>query len=55
VIKTKDLVEFVREEIGETIPQTGRREYLAEIVVRLRAFDKLKEEIEKLLVRMSNA
>ena len=51
-IETKDLVEFIR-----NLPLKFSYEHMehwTEIIVRLRAFDKLKESIEKLCRRLSN-
>lgn len=51
MIKTRDLVEFIRE-----LPlkfSYEHMEYWTEIIVRLRAFDKLKESIEKMIAMMS--
>ena len=54
MIETKDLVEFIRNEVFPVHCQTDKHEYMAEIVARLRAYDKLKESIENLIARMSS-
>jgi len=51
MIETRDLVEYVK---GSITNCDLHQEYIAEIVARLRAFDKLKESIENLLARLSN-
>jgi hypothetical protein len=52
MIRTKDLVDMIR--TIESKFSGSYKEYLYEIVARLRAYDKLKESIEKLLARVSN-
>lgn len=52
MIDTRDLVEYVRNNLDSLTPMTA--EYKAQIVARLRAYDSLKEGIEKLIARMSN-
>lgn len=55
MIETKDLTEYVRNtNTGNAGVADIEMEYRAEIVARLRAFDKLKESIEKLCYRLSN-
>jgi len=52
MIRTKDLEEFIGAWLVVRNPLQG--EYKLEIVARLKAFDKLKESIEKLLAQTSN-
>ena len=58
MIETKHLVEFMNhredEHSEKMYTEDAYQEYCAEIVARLKAFDKLKEEIEKLCQRLSN-
>lgn len=54
MIRTKDLVEFIEGIQTTYYIKHDLRECCLEIVARLRAFDKLKESIEKLCRRLSN-
>ncbi len=58
MIETKHLIEFMRDTIdfSNEVPdiQDLYNEYIAEIVARLRAYDKLIESLEKLCHRLSN-
>jgi len=52
MIRTKDLVGYINKWLTNRSPID--MEYRAEIVARLRAYDKLKESIEKLCRDLSN-
>ena len=54
MIETRDLVEFVRANVNYNDPAPIDMEYREEVVARLRAYDKLKESIEKLCRDLSN-
>jgi len=55
MIRTKDVIEFMENRVGKTfIYVEWDKEMVCEIIARLRAYDKLKESIEKLLARVSN-
>jgi len=55
MIRTKDLENFMYYELLHTpFGHTQEREYIYKIVARLRAYDKLKEGVERLLARVSN-
>ena len=55
MIRTKDLVNFMNIRVGQTFRyEEIDKEMVLEIVARLRAYDKLKERIEKLIATMSN-
>ena len=56
MIKTKDLEQFINGVCNRTFPVETEKEwmleYRQEIVVRLRAYDTLKEGIEKLIAKL---
>lgn len=56
MIKTQDLIEFIRKTRLESISSLDHQgqEYYQEIVARLKAFDKLRESIEKVCHNLSN-
>ena len=49
MIETKDLIEYVR---GDITNSDLHKEYIREIAARLKAFDKLKEALEKMVERL---
>jgi len=51
MMRTKDLIEFLK--AGEVYDDEDR-EYMEEAIKRLRAYDKLKESIEKLCCDLSS-
>ena len=54
MIETKDLEKFLRGNVNYNYPNKIDIEYMEEIVARLRAYDKLKESIEKLIATISS-
>ena len=55
MIKTRNLIGFMKDKnVAIIIDAPVGKEYRAEIITRLRAFDKLKDSIEKLCRHLSN-